>query len=221
MTSTPIALILGGGPRIGWSVADKLRSEGYKVAIGSRNPDTQRAADADVLPVSVDVSNPKSVQDAFETVKHKLGVPSVVVYNCKVNPRERQRRPRDPKAITLTFCIAAALSFPSDTSDPFASITPETLQADMVVNVIGGYAALRESVAGFKSLPAEAPKAFIATGNVTPFQPLGMALTLGVGKAALVHAIEIATKVYHGDGSRYVRSRFLLDSHYSPSIVEC
>jgi NAD(P)-dependent dehydrogenase (short-subunit alcohol dehydrogenase family) len=83
MASAPVALILGGGPRIGWSVANKLRSEGYKVAIGSRNPNTQRAAEADVLPVSVDVSNTKSVQDAFETVKQKLGVPGVVVYNCK------------------------------------------------------------------------------------------------------------------------------------------
>jgi hypothetical protein len=85
----------------------------------------------------------------------------------------------------------------------------------MAVNVIGGYAALRESVAGFKSLPAEARKVFIATGNVTPFQPIGMALTLGVGKAALVHAIQIAAKVYQGDGSRYVRPPVRPGGHFS------
>lgn len=76
-----VAFIIGGGPRIGWSVASRLQSEGYKIAVGSRNPDTARAEESGFLPVSVDVSDSQSVRSGFETVRQKLGVPGVVVYN--------------------------------------------------------------------------------------------------------------------------------------------
>lgn len=108
---------------------------------------------------------------------------------------------------------AAALSFPSDLSDPVGSITTETMESDFRVNALGGYAALREAVEGFKALKEKEGDdsnsnsnngVFIATGNVTPFQPLPMALTLGVGKSALVHMLQVAVEAYRSDGFRYV-----------------
>jgi len=35
-------LILGAGPRIGYSVADKFKAEGYQVAVASRTPDAKK-----------------------------------------------------------------------------------------------------------------------------------------------------------------------------------
>ena len=74
-----VAFILGGGPRIGHGVAEALSAQGYRVALGRRN------ADASSLPgihtVSVDVTKPESVANAFASVEKELGAPSVVVYN--------------------------------------------------------------------------------------------------------------------------------------------
>lgn len=72
--------ILGGGPRIGHSVARKFLQEGYKVAIGRRN--LQETTDS----TGLDVTKPVSVEAAFREVESKLGIPNVVVYNGKLHP---------------------------------------------------------------------------------------------------------------------------------------
>jgi NAD(P)-dependent dehydrogenase (short-subunit alcohol dehydrogenase family) len=179
---TPVALILGGGPRIGLSVANKLASTGYQVALGSRNPPT--TSSSSIHPIPVDVSDPDSVAAAFARVRRDLGIPGVVVYN------------------------AAALSFPSNPGDPIGSIAPAELERDWRVNALGGYAALREAVEGFRMLKNEGMKdrdgVFIATGNVTQLQPMPMALTLGAGKAMLVHLVQVAVESCKDEGFRYV-----------------
>ncbi len=76
-----IALILGAGPRVGWSVAQKFKAEGYKVAVGSRKPDTEKATKAGFLPITVDLTSTQSVEEAFAKTTKELGVPNVVVYN--------------------------------------------------------------------------------------------------------------------------------------------
>ena len=81
---------------------------------------------------------------------------------------------------------------------------------DLHVNLIGAYASLRETVSGFNTLGPSftGPRVFIATGNVTPFQPFPMAVTLGTGKAALAHLIEIGIRGYGEKGYRYVEAQF-------------
>lgn len=74
-------LILGAGPRAGWSVARKFKAEGYQVAVGSRNPDVKKATEENILTVTVDLTKTESVEDAFTQVKKSLSIPNVVVYN--------------------------------------------------------------------------------------------------------------------------------------------
>lgn len=74
-------LILGAGPRAGWSVARKFKAEGYQVAVGSRNPDVNKATEENILTVTVDLTKTESVEDAFAQVKESFGIPNVVVYN--------------------------------------------------------------------------------------------------------------------------------------------
>lgn len=80
-----VLFVLGAGPRIGRSVAKKFKSEGYKVAVGSRRPNVEQAKSDGFLAVSVDVTKPEAVQTAFAKVKQELGTPTVVVYNGEVD----------------------------------------------------------------------------------------------------------------------------------------
>jgi len=163
-------LILGAGPRVGYSVGRKFKAEGYQVAVASRSPDSKAAEKEGFFPVTVDLVDNASIEAAFKQVTQKLGTPNVVVYN------------------------AAALTFPPDPEDPF-SVTPAAFVKDLGVNTIGAFVALRETVKGFKEL-SDVPKAFIATGNVLPFKPVPFGVTLGTGKAALVHLIQVSVQAY-------------------------
>lgn len=77
-----ILFIVGGGPRIGHSVAAKFLQEGYQVAIGRRtiSPSTETNLSG-AISVQVDVTKTESVAEAFHKVKTELGIPNVVVYN--------------------------------------------------------------------------------------------------------------------------------------------
>ncbi len=85
-----VLFIVGGGPRIGHSVARRFLQQGYKVAVGRRNTqDTASSPElASALPVSLDVTNPRSIEAAFDEVESKLGTPNVIVYNGKNLPGE-------------------------------------------------------------------------------------------------------------------------------------
>jgi NAD(P)-dependent dehydrogenase (short-subunit alcohol dehydrogenase family) len=102
--------------------------------------------------------------------------------------------------------IAANLIFPADADDPFA-ISPEEFERDLGVNVTGGYAALHHATRGFRQLReagSNIPMTFIATGNVTPFQPTPFAMTLSSGKAALANLIDVASVAYKATDYGYV-----------------
>jgi len=64
------------------------------------------------------------------------------------------------------------------------------------VNLTGAYVSLQQAVNGFKKLGTDNPNIFIATGNVLPFKPHLAGVTLGSGKAALAHLIDIGSQAY-------------------------
>ncbi|KAJ4129184.1 hypothetical protein NW768_007719 [Fusarium equiseti] len=76
---SPVILILGYGANIGKSVANKFSSQGYKVAVAARSV---KEDDTDTfLSIPSDFSKTESITNAFDQVKQKFGIPSVVVYN--------------------------------------------------------------------------------------------------------------------------------------------
>jgi NAD(P)-dependent dehydrogenase (short-subunit alcohol dehydrogenase family) len=79
-----IILIFGFGPRVAAGVARAFASKGYKVAVVSRTNKAIAPGD-DYLWVQADLSDAFSVEGVFTTVRSKLGIPSVVVYNGKVS----------------------------------------------------------------------------------------------------------------------------------------
>jgi len=77
------SFFLGAGTHIGSTVAAQLRENGYRVALVSRNPSlTPDDEDNDTyFAVKVDVQSRESIEEAFDTVVHKLGPVNIVIYN--------------------------------------------------------------------------------------------------------------------------------------------
>lgn len=74
-----VAFVIGAGPNVGSAVAGKLKAEGYKVAIGSRNP----LAEEGYLSVKLDAEDRESILTALETVNKELGPVNVIIFNGK------------------------------------------------------------------------------------------------------------------------------------------
>jgi NAD(P)-dependent dehydrogenase (short-subunit alcohol dehydrogenase family) len=179
MAASPVALILGAGPRIGASVTEKFTSNGYQVAVASRSGTGTKTAEG-VLSLKADFTKPDSIPALFDAVKAELrAFPSVVVYN------------------------AAALTNPPD-KDSVLSVSAENVTLDLNVNTISPYVAAQQAVSGWESLPEETKKTFIYTGNITNVSivPMPMMLDLGMGKAASAFWIGLANATYASRGFR-------------------
>ena len=77
-----VAFIIGAGPHVGAAVGTILKQNGYRVALGSRNPKFDET-ETGFHPVKVDASSSESIRAAFQTVNAELGHPNVVIYNGK------------------------------------------------------------------------------------------------------------------------------------------
>lgn len=181
MATTPVALILGAGPRIGISVAKKFASDGYKVAVVSRSGSgATTASDEGFLSLKADFTNPGSIPELFKAVESEFHAPpSVVVYN------------------------AGARTVPPVENDLFSN-PAENLVSDFNVNVLSAYMAAQQSVRGWETLPKEVKKTFIYTGNImnTTIIPIAAAVNLGIGKSASSYWIGLADTLHQAQKSR-------------------
>ena len=179
MAANSVVLILGAGPRIGASVAEKFASNGYKVAVASRSGSGTKTA-KEFLSLRADFTKPDSIPALFDAVRTEFHTfPSVVVYN------------------------AAALTNPSD-KDSLFSISAESVVLDLNVNTISAYVAAQQAISGWETLPKETKKTFIYTGNImnVSIVPMPLMLDLGMGKSASAFWIGLADAMYSGRGFR-------------------
>jgi len=179
MPAKPVALILGAGPRVGTSVARKLASSGYAVAVASRKG-TDACTDEGFFSIKIDLCKPASVSSAFEAVKAEFGTPpSLVVYN----------------AATFT---------PPPVQGSIFSIPAESFASDLNVNTVSPFAAAQQAVEGWAALPRDTAKVFIYTGNSQNVKivPMSRTGTLGVGKSASSYWLGLADSTYSGQAYR-------------------
>ena len=169
---SPTLLIFGAGPNTGVALANKFRSNGYKVAIVARSPKPDLAAAVDqVITADLSSSPSSTVKDIFDQVTTSLGAPNVVVYNAW-----------------------ACADYPN-ASAPFSTLSPSDFERDLAVNVSAGYAAAHYfSVLTPSS--ADHSKVFIATGNMEYSYIVPEVFSLGVGKNAMAYVIETAATQY-------------------------
>jgi NAD(P)-dependent dehydrogenase (short-subunit alcohol dehydrogenase family) len=182
MTSSKSAVImLGAGPNIGQTLARTFASAGHKVALVSRSGPGEGFDKNRLLRIRANLTKPKIVRSIFATVKQKLGVPNVVVYN------------------------AGRATPPLDASN-LLTVDPAALEADMHLMNTTPYIAAREAVVGFESLDRNLSTAYIYTGNwlsaVTKPRPL--LTTLAMGKGATSVCIGMAAEVFRDKGYRLV-----------------
>ncbi|KAK0716784.1 hypothetical protein B0T26DRAFT_853394 [Lasiosphaeria miniovina] len=180
MSTKPVALILGAGPRVGSAVANKLASSGYAVAVASRKGTDSRSKEG-FFAVKIDLSQPTSVKTAFDAVKTEFGAPpSLVVYN------------------------AATFTAPP-VEGSILSIPAERVASDLNVNTVSPFAAAQQAVEGWATLPKDAAKVFIYTGNVqnTKIVPVPLTVTLGVGKSAASYWLGMADNTYSAQNYRF------------------
>ncbi|KAK9490629.1 hypothetical protein V1508DRAFT_359710 [Lipomyces doorenjongii] len=171
--TSKIAFVLGAGPNIGHDVSKMFAGHGYKVAIVNRSG----VGASGYLKIKADLSDPLSVASAFKQVRDSLGEPNVVIYNA-----------------------FARRSVPED--DAF-SLATSAFQEDLAVNVSSLYAALQETVKGWRHV-ANSHKVFIFTGNALNVAgAVPQILTYGVGKTAAAHLIDAAVKSYGSQGYKF------------------
>ncbi|KAK2776212.1 hypothetical protein FQN53_002846 [Emmonsiellopsis sp. PD_33] len=173
MAANRVILILGAGRNIASSTAQLFASKGYKVALVSRG--NSHNPDPSYLHIKGDLSFPETIPSFFEQVKKAYGSPpNVVVYN-------------------------AAVSNIADPTDTLALTAPQ-ITTDITVNYISTYIAAQEAVRGFASVPDDAPKSFIFTGNGLNTKPLPALVSNGAGKSATAHFLEVAVTAYKDKG---------------------
>ena len=76
-----VIFIVGGGPRIGYAVANSFYQKGYKVAIASRTPYRTEIEKRGWFPIEMDLLSHDAIHKGFEQVRARIGEPNVVVYN--------------------------------------------------------------------------------------------------------------------------------------------
>lgn len=179
MAAKPVVLILGAGPRIGASLAEKFASNGYHVALVSRKG-TGAKTDKGFLSLKADLTKPNSVPALFDAVKTEFNSsPSVVIYN------------------------AGSLTMPPD-PESVLSIPVESVISDLDINTITPYVAAQQALSGWETLPKETKKTFIYTGNIsnTAIVPMPMMMNVGMGKSASAFWVGLADTLYSSRGFR-------------------
>jgi hypothetical protein len=74
----------------------------------------------------------------------------------------------------------------------------------LAIIATGNYTAINEFLAGWKDEKNDLPKAYISTGNILPWKPVPLAVTLGSGEAARAHTIDLASRLYKQEVFRSV-----------------
>ncbi|KAF3935190.1 hypothetical protein ABW20_dc0109829 [Dactylellina cionopaga] len=176
--SKPIAIIFGAGKNIGATTARAFSNKGYRVAQVARSLNTSDSND-ESLSITADLSKVGSVNDVFTQVRKAWGEPSLIYYN-------------------------AAVASPTEASNPF-TLSEEDFTRDLAINTTSVYAALKEAVTSFQALPDSITKVFFYTGNklATPGFVLPSLFTLGVGKTATSHLVEVASVAYKDAGYKF------------------
>ncbi len=158
--SKKVAVIVGAGPGLSLAIADKFGTEGYRIALVSRN---QRALEElaaslaakgiEAYPIPADASDSASVQSAFRKIKAECGQPEVLVYNAAV----------------IKLGTASAL-------------TATELMDDLNVNVVG---ALRSALEIVPELIERRSGTILFTGGGLALNPSSQLASLSIGKSAL------------------------------------
>lgn len=155
-----VIAIIGMGPGISYSIAERFAREGYAVAMFARNEGrlslfkellTNQLVVAEYYPV--DAGNPAALTIALEKMSREMGHPQVLVYNAS---RNRQRHILDD--------------------------TAEAISEDLLINTGGALEAVKTVLPAMK---ARKGGTILLTGGGLALHPNPAMGALSIGKTAL------------------------------------
>ncbi|KAG8910884.1 hypothetical protein FRC01_006067, partial [Tulasnella sp. 417] len=190
--SKPVAFIIGYGSNVGPAIARKFKAEGFNVAVSARKLDENAAKEDGYLGIQADFGDIASVRSAFDRLESELGPAAAVIYN-------------------------AYSSNNTSPSDPLAN-SYETFLNNVNVSGVNVYEVARRTKARFDKLPGETPRAFIGTGNLTPWVHFPTLLGMSVGKRAMANIIESSAAAYGSQGHRFYFAHEVKGSTGGPSV---
>ena len=99
----PGAIVVGAGPGVGTSVAQRLAREGLTVGVIARTEATvddalSALSDYDALGVTADVTDEVVLRAALDEIVDRFGVPELLVYNAALIQSDSARRAHGPAA---------------------------------------------------------------------------------------------------------------------------
>ena len=204
-------MIVGAGPAIGRGVAEKFVKAGWSVVLTARNPDrlAEEAAALSEKGVAVhtvpaDATDPVALRAAIATGDELTGGLTVVHFNAAVVRIQ----------------------------DLF-SMTDAEVTSDLAINVAAGLHTIRAAVAPFAAAANVRAEAglfgdrggtILVTGGGIATVPNPNAVSLGVGKVAMRHAVQALAKPLAERGIRIatatVREKILPDSPESAGVAD-
>jgi NAD(P)-dependent dehydrogenase (short-subunit alcohol dehydrogenase family) len=88
--NSKIALVTGGNRGIGLAIAQGLQAKGYRLIVTARSLDKAQAAaeklGATTIPLELDISNDRSIEEAAATLKQNIERLDVLVNNAGIYP---------------------------------------------------------------------------------------------------------------------------------------
>lgn len=118
MAATKVAIILGVGPGLGSAVAHRFAREGFAVGLVARSEDYLNQLKTEIETVGsaaiavADVTDPISIQTAFNKLHSELGSTEVLVYNAGayINAGILELNPEQFEAAWKVNCFGAFLA---------------------------------------------------------------------------------------------------------------
>ncbi len=80
----PVAVVTGGGSGIGLTTCQRLRRDGFRLAVLDLDGDLASSAAGDGLGLGVDVSRPDEVDEAFAKIEETIGPVEVLINNAGI-----------------------------------------------------------------------------------------------------------------------------------------
>lgn len=155
-----IAIVTGASRGLGLGISEALAQRGFKVIMAMRNPDkaqkqvnSLKVKDLDVVPVKLDVSQEKSINDFIEQVRKEYGFVDVLVNNAGIMIDSEDG---GNSSVFKTKTSTIQKTFATNTLGPFLltqKIFPLMKQEGYgrIVNVSSGMSQLAEPQAAYAS----------------------------------------------------------------------
>lgn len=174
-TTHRVTVIIGAGPKLGFSLAQKFGEGGQKIAIASRSRQKNITLERELNDKGIhcqafacDASNRESVKSTFEEIRSSLGKPCTLIYNAGqfLHSKFLKISPSDFVSAWMNNCYGGFLAAQECIPDMLGHGRGTILFTGATASIRGssGFAALTVGKAGLRTLSQSLAREFGAQG---------------------------------------------------------